>query len=240
MDKIKLFCLPYGGGSAVIFKDWKKYIHPSIELHAIELTGRGSRYGTPFYKSMDEAVSDICNMISKDVDSCRYAIFGHSMGSMLSYELAHKLKSLKHPAPLHIFFSGKRPPHIERRNKNIHLLPDEEFMAEIMELGGTPNELLTDKELWEIYIPILKADFKIIETYRHVEKDEKLDCNITILWGKQDHIGMISEVYEWRSYTDQGCKIHLFDGGHFFIKEFMCDVVSIINTQLLQSTHALP
>ncbi|WP_432401622.1 thioesterase II family protein [Wukongibacter sp. M2B1] len=231
MDRIKLFCIPYAGGSATAYREWKKHIHPSIELCPIELAGRDSRFGGSFYEDVTEAVDDIYNIISKDLDG-PYAIFGHSMGSVLAYELAHKIKSFNHTAPIHLFFSGRRPPHIERDNKDIHLLSDKEFMDEIMELGGTPKELLENKELLELFMPMLRADFKIVETYEYVEKNEVLDCNITVLWGKKEEGTTIGEIVQWRRHTDKSCKIHMFNGGHFFVAEFLQDIVHIINSNL--------
>lgn len=239
MERIKLFCLPYAGGSAAIYQAWQKYLNHVIELHPIELAGRGSRYGSPLYESIEEAVDDIYRLVRDDLDDSRYAIFGHSMGSMLAYELAYKIKNLKHQPPVQLFFSGRRPPGIERSTKNIHLLADQEFMAEVLKKGGTPAELLENRELLEIFIPILKADFKIVETYRDVKKDDKLSCNISVLWGKQEEEGTLSEIGEWRKYTDKNCTIHLFDGGHFFINQFMRDVVNIINSTILATREAV-
>ncbi len=233
MGKIKLFCLPYAGGSANIYMEWKKYLHPLIELNAIELAGRGPRSEVPFYKSVDEAVSDIYNRIKDDLNNCRYVIFGHSMGSVLAYELAYKIKSLQHLPPLHLFFSGRHAPQIKKDKKNLHVLPDNEFMREVIELGGTPKELLENRELLEIFLPILRADFQIVETYNYIEKNEKLDCDITILWGKQEEETTISDISLWRGHTNKSCRIHLLNGGHFFINEFMQDVVSIINSEIL-------
>jgi len=235
MDKIQLFCLPYAGGSAVVYREWTKYLHDSIELNAIELAGRSTRFKVPFYESFNEAISDIYNRISEKLDGRPYAILGHSMGSALAFELAHKLKNLHHAAPLHMFFSGRCPPQKPRDKNNIHLLPDKEFIKKIMEMGGTPKELLQDKELLELFTPILRADFKLIETYKYIEKNEKLDSDITILWGKQEENATVHDLYEWENHTTKKCKIKLFNGGHFFIHECISDVVNIVNSQLLHS-----
>lgn len=233
MNRIKLFCLPYAGGSAAVYQTWRRYLDPAIELDPVELSGRGARFGGPLYGSIAEAVDDIYRLIKDHVDDGWYAIFGHSMGSILTYELAYKLKNLKHQLPLHLFFSGRRPPGMAKSKQDIHLLPDQEFIAEVVKKGGTPAELLENRELLEIFIPILKADFKIVETYKDVKKDVKLECNISVLWGKHEKEGTLQEIGQWRDYTDKSCAIHLFDGDHFFINQFTRDVVNVLNRTLL-------
>ncbi len=238
MDQVKLFCLPYAGGSSVVYTNWKKYLHNSIKLCAIELAGRGRRFNIPLYNSLEEAVNDIYDMIKEDIDSGPYAIFGHSMGSILAYELAYKIKDMKHSYPLHIFFSGKCPPEIKKEVEDVHLLPDKEFMDKVFELGGTPEELLENRELIEFFTPILRADFKIIEIYKHIEKKDGLDCDITVLWGKQEKNASINDIAQWQKHTHKSCKIHLFNGGHFFINEFQKDIITIVDSTLIAANES--
>ncbi len=233
MKKIKLFCLPYAGGSAACYHPWRQYINHSIELRPLELAGRGLRLGEPFHQSITEAVIDIYKFIQKDLDDGPYAIFGHSMGCMLAYELAYMIKNSGHPSPCQLFFSGKCPPGIKNSREPLYLLRDREFIEEVFKMGGTPKELLENRELLEIFLPILRADFKIVETYRHEAKDERLDSDLTVFWGKQEKGVTLGEIGMWRDYTHKNCQIHLFNGGHFFINEYAQDVVNIINSTLL-------
>src|SRR5689334_10414639 len=109
---MKLFCLPYAGGSALVYKDWKQFFPASIELVPIEYSGHGKRSNQPLYKDVNAAIDDIYGIISKSIiDGLPYAIYGHSMGAMLAYEVAQRLRDNKMPLPVHIIFSGRGVPH---------------------------------------------------------------------------------------------------------------------------------
>lgn len=228
MKKVKLFCLPYAGGSAIIYEKWRRAIHPSIELIPIEYSGRGKRFNESLYMDLDEVVDDIYNIIKNDIDDIPYSFFGHSMGSLVSYELSHKIKKLNHRQPAHIFFSGRSAPNHKNREKELHKLNDEDFKEELFRLEGTPREILEHSELMDIYLPILRSDFKVVE--KHVYKDnlDKLDCNFTILYGKDDSM-TINEIADWQMHTNGKCNFIKFPGGHFFINDHSKEIVNIIN-----------
>jgi surfactin synthase thioesterase subunit len=228
-----LFCLPYAGGSESIYFNWKNYLDPSIRLYSIVLKGRGARYNDTFYDSLEDAVEDIFNNIKNMIVEEDYAIYGHSMGSLLAYELYYKINEMGARKPKHIFFSGNKPPNIPRDKDNIHTLPKHEFWNEIIALGGTTEEVLDSNELLEIVLPILKNDFKIIETYRYKEKATKIECNISVLNGKQDSI-ILKDLLSWNDHTNRRCRIYDFNGGHFFINDNAKKVTSIINSTLIK------
>jgi surfactin synthase thioesterase subunit len=171
----------------MVYYKWRKYLDSEIELCPIELAGRGSRLENPFYESIHDAVEDIFQIIKNDLEG-DYALFGHSMGSWLALELALKLKKMGYNDPLHVFFSGNRAPHMIRNEKVLHLLPDDEFIQEIYKIGGTSEELMNNKDLLDFFIPIVKSDYKIIETYQFVNHDTYLDCDISVLNGVEDDL----------------------------------------------------
>lgn len=228
---IKLFCVPYAGGSAAVYSTWQKYLSPSIQVYPVELSGRGRRFREKLNNNIQQVVDDIYENIKDEIESTNYALFGHSMGNLIVFELAHKLKEMKHKAPVHIFFSGRSAPDIEREYEGIYKMPDDEFAEEILSLGGTPEEVFKNKTLANIFIPILKADYETIETYEYKEKSNKLGVDITVLYGKQDALNK-SSMEEWRNHTSQNCKIYSFDSGHFFINDKKEEVLNIINDTL--------
>jgi medium-chain acyl-[acyl-carrier-protein] hydrolase len=232
MDRIKLFCLPYAGGSAMVYSKWKKYLHNMIDLHPVELAGRGNRLGDPFYNTFEEAVDDVYKLIESELDGSPYAIFGHSMGSLLVYELYCRIREYKQREPVHLFFSGWYPPHINKNRRILHLLPDIEFWNEILKYGGTSPEIMEHPELISIFIPILKADFRMLENHNNIPLGLVFNHDITAFYGREDIEVDGREIEGWRKYTGKQCNIYEFDGGHFFINNESVRITSIINNTL--------
>lgn len=235
MSKVKLFCIPYAGGSAAIYKKWEGLLENDIELIPIELAGRGKRSNDALYADVPAAVDDIFSIISRQlVDGKPYAIFGHSMGAMLTYELIQKIRLNHLPEPIHAFFSGRGAPHVlSNREKMYHEMPDEEFKQEIMDLGGTPKEFFDYPELVDYLLPILKNDFKISEIAEKRQDIIPLDCEITVMVGKEENELDAESVHGWMKHSKKMCTVHYFNGGHFFINDSADRITDIIKKQLV-------
>lgn len=240
MEKIKLFCLPYAGGSSMVFNRWERYLSNNIELVGVELAGRGKRSNESLYENVNEAINDIYGIIAKQiVDGQPYAIYGHSMGSMLAYEVAQKISINKLPEPLHVFFSGRGAPHLKSsREKEYHSMEEKEFEKAIIHLGGTPKEFFEHPELMEYLIPVLKSDFKISETAVRSQQIIPLNYDITIMVGKEEDEIEAENVHGWHLHTSQLCTVYYFNGGHFFINNDMEKVTGILSGQLAVSNKA--
>lgn len=228
MRKVKLFCIPHAGGSATSYLKLKKYINSHIEVCPIELAGRGRRFNESFYDSIEEAVYDVYKIIESNLDY-EYAILGHSMGSLIAFELAHHIIKLKKQKPIHIFFSGRKSPNIIYTSNQIHKLPEEEFKNKIFEFSGTPKEIFENEKIFRTFLPILRADFKICEQYKYKEKPSKLNFDISILNGNMDDI-KIKHIADWRKFTSKKCNIHFFQGGHFYINHNWNNLSDFINS----------
>ncbi|NJD03457.1 MAG: thioesterase [Ruminiclostridium sp.] len=225
---MKLFCFPYAGGSSISYKKWKKYLHLSIDLCPVELAGRGNRTKEPCYNNLDETLDDVFNLVKMQIRNSRYALFGHSMGSLIAYELSHKIIKSGYGKPMHLFISGRQAPQTRKESKSMCTLPDEEFKKEIIKLGGTSSNFFEHKELTDIFLPLLKADYKIVESYVYAEKNKKLDCGITVFNGEEDDMAL-EDIYGWREHTKNELNIYNFKGGHFFINDNAEQIVNIIN-----------
>lgn len=229
-----LFCLPYAGGSEGVYSKWKNYLDNSVKLYPIALKGRGRRFYDDFYEDLNEAVDDIFISIKEILNKenhSEYAIYGHSMGSLLAYELYYKLKSEGMKKPSHIFFSGYGAPNLMKKKEAIHELPDDKFIQKVIELGGTSDEILDNEELLELFIPILRSDFKIINQYKYIDREDKIESNISILNGEKDDID-IKSILEWRKLGNKEFNIYNFDGDHFFINNYFEEIIGIINRTL--------
>lgn len=228
-----LICLPYAGGSGYLFNEWRKHLGPDIEIFKLELSGRGVRFNEPFYNTLEKAVDDIYSRIEKVIDNSSYAIFGHSMGSLLAYELSHKILSNKKNLPKHLFISGFGAPHLICRETKLYKLEDKDFKQRICDLGGVPKEILSNEEVFNFFLPMLRADFKIIEEYKFEDKGIKLPIDISILNGNDDNISE-KGIYGWKDHTSKQCYIHTFEGNHFYINNNASNITGLIKSNLLE------
>lgn len=231
MKRIKLFCIPCAGGSATSYLKWERFLQYKIELCPIELKSRGVRIKEDQYNDIDEAVTDIMNVIKDDIVDEDYALFGHSMGALIVYELYYKLLENNIPLPKNIFIFGKEPPSIPYTGKIFHEMEEEKFKDSIIELGGVPSEVSDNKEVFDFFLPIIRNDFKITEEYRFKEKNELMHCNLTVINGTEDKISS-KNLDEYESYTTGEFKLYKIKGGHFQLFEKPMDTIKIINNIL--------
>jgi surfactin synthase thioesterase subunit len=227
-----LFCLPHAGGSSSTYLTWKRFMPQHIVLRPIELPGRGKRIREPLYHSIEEAIDGLYDMISQELDNTAYAFFGHSMGTILAYELIRKIKDNHHQEPVHMFFSGRFPPFIHDDREWLHTLPDDQFIDNICEIGGTTREVFKNKELREILLPVLRADYGMVERYRHQGEAVMLDCDITVFNGTHDTYVNNMDLRRWQECSRSACTFHEFDGDHFFIQPFKEEIAGIIQRTL--------
>jgi surfactin synthase thioesterase subunit len=214
--ELRLFCFPYAGGTAFIYRNWQALLPPSIEVCPVELPGRGVRIGEPAQTRLESLVAAMAPALAPYMD-CPFAFFGHSMGGLLSFELARELRRSHRSGPVHIFISACPSPHRRRSLQRItYNLPEPEFVEELRRLGGTPPEVLEHPELAQLMLPLLRADFEVCQTYKYTP-ESPLDCPLTIFGGLQDGELSRSELEEWREYTTSTCVVRMLAGEHFFI-----------------------
>lgn len=230
MKKPRLICLPHAGASSMMYSSWKKELLDVADLQLIELAGRGSRSDEPFYKNIQEAVQDIAQAMQQDLDKQPYLLFGNSMGSLLAYELCHYFESANMPLPEHLFLSAKGAPQLKDSENPIHVLPEEEFKSKVFALGGIPEDLLTNKEFGDVFWPVMRADYRLVETYRGRPK-RKLNISTSILYGAADPIPM-EQLLAWQDNFVLPCEFTQFEGGHLFIQEQKGRVIPWIRNKI--------
>jgi medium-chain acyl-[acyl-carrier-protein] hydrolase len=230
--ELRLFCFPYAGGSALVYRQWQHVLPATIEICPVQLPGRGARLHEPPFKSLGPLVESIARALFPYVDK-PFAFFGHSMGAIIIYELARLLRAEGHKGPEHLFVSGRRAPHLESREPPLFNLPDAEFFQELRRLGGTPTEVLEHPELMQIMEPLLRADFSVAENYVHSE-GEPLDCPITVFGGLQDEFTNRDDLEGWRRHTSAPCTIRMFNGGHFFLNTAQPLLLRVLGMELHQ------
>ncbi|MEC3838786.1 Gramicidin S biosynthesis protein [Bacillus amyloliquefaciens] len=229
---IKLFCIPHAGGLSSIYSEWNNSVGPEIELIPVELAGRGSRFSEKCYKTINQAVDDITEFVLKKHNNKCYAIYGHSMGAYISYEVILKLMKLTHNLPQHLFVSGKGAPHLTKESF-ISNLPDKQMIQWLNKLGGIPNDLIENYELMKLFLPMIRNDYKLIENYSNKIKKKLSNVTLTVLTGKFDDSLTIREVEGWKEYSEKRVDIYQINGGHFFINESVTEVISIVRDKLI-------
>jgi len=211
----RLFCFPYAGGGASIFRTWPQRLPPDIEVCAIQLPGRENRLKeTPFAK-LSPLIDALADVLYPYMDF-PFAFFGHSLGSLISFELTRRLRRQKAPCPLQLFVSGCRAPQIPDPDPPIHQLPDAEFTEEMRRFKGTPKAVLDNPELMEVFLPLLRSDVGLYETYIY-DHEAPLDCPISAFGGLEDEEVSREELAAWYAQTRSRFNIQMFPGDHFFL-----------------------
>jgi medium-chain acyl-[acyl-carrier-protein] hydrolase len=160
-----------------------------------------------------------------------FAFFGHSLGALVSFELARQLRRQYAVQPVRLFISADRAPQIPNRDPPIHSLPEGEFLVELRRLNGTPREVLEDEELRQIMLALLRADFAIYETYRY-STEPPLNCPISAFGGWQDHRVNRGDLEAWREQTSVSFSLRMFPGDHFFLNTTQRPLLGALSQEL--------
>jgi medium-chain acyl-[acyl-carrier-protein] hydrolase len=224
--RIRLFCLPYAGGSASLYRQWPDILPPQVEVWPIQLPGRENRLMETPIEQMPQMIEKLVPVLLPYLDK-PYAFFGHSMGAGISFELVRALRQQQAPGPVRLFVSGRRAPQFPPREKPVHALPEPEFIAELRRLNGTPEAVLENAELLQLLLPVIRADFKLSETYSFVEADP-LTCPITAFGGLQDTDVSREDLAAWGQQTRGTFTLRFFAGDHFFIHSAKFDLLQVL------------
>lgn len=209
---MKIIAFSFAGGSKYSYQQFTKNIPGFV---VIECPGRGTRINENLIDNIDLLIDDLIKKVREEIEfEDEYIIYGHSMGALLGYLICHKLKEYDLRLPLKLIVSGKKAPSI-KRDKILSHLDDDDFWKEVIKIGGIPNELQTQLELMNFYIPIIKSDFKTIEDYRYKDRG-KLEIPIDVFYGKAEEI-TLEEMREWQNESIKKVSITQLDGDHFFI-----------------------
>jgi medium-chain acyl-[acyl-carrier-protein] hydrolase len=217
----RLFCFPYAGAGPSIFRNWPHFFRSGIEIFIAQLPGRGKRVQEPPITELPILIDAIMEGILPLLDR-PFAFFGHSMGALLSFELARKLRKENAPQPFHLFVSGRRAPQLPYKGLRTFELPDPEFIESLRRLNGTPKELLENTSVIQAVIPVLRADFALCQTYTYYDENP-LEYLISAFGGLNDVHVLRAELEAWSVQTSASFVVRMLPGDHFFlhISEFM-------------------
>jgi len=179
------------------------------------LPGREHRLAEPAYSNIDALVPALLDGIRTHLDR-PFAIFGHSMGALVAFELTRTLHRLGMQQPVRLFLSAHRAPHLPDRRPPLHALPESEFWSALRALGGTPDEVLDHQELMALVEPMLRADFQLCETYRW-RSEPRLDVPFTVFGGLEDPNIALHELEAWREETNEAMRVTMLPGDHYYL-----------------------
>lgn len=224
-----LYCFSYAGGSGQNFHTWRKYIPSAIELRTVTLPGRGRRIAEMPIESISDMAEEISRHILSINDGRQILLYGHSMGAALAYECALRLEQSTEQLS-HLFIGGFRAPHLQCTAKTIHDLSNEDFIREIASYGATTREVLENKELLEVFLPMLRSDFKAAETYQNV--NDKLTSPISAFYGHKDNRVTPEQVKEWSFSTRNHCSFIELNAHHFFHESHAIEIINTISKSI--------
>jgi medium-chain acyl-[acyl-carrier-protein] hydrolase len=227
---LRLFCFAHAGGGASVYRAWPADLDPRIEVLGVETPGRGRRFIEPPFTRLGPLLDAMLPAILPFL-APPFAFFSHSLGTLVSFELCRRLRAGGHSLPVHLFVSGRRAPQLPPPERRLHTLSDAALLEELRRYNGTPAKVLAEKELMELMLPILRADFAVLETYSYVE-EPPLDLPITALGGTDDRDASAEQLDAWGDQTTQAFRRRMFPGDHFYLFAMQTAVSRAINEDL--------
>lgn len=236
---VRVYCLPHAGGSAGSFLPWARGQHlPGLQFVPVELPGRGTRLSDPLLRSMDHVVDGLLDVLAHRPAAERFVLFGHSMGAQIAYETARRLAVAELPMPVSLVVSGGRPPGAPAVVARLHDLPDELLIKGIVELGGTPAEVLEHQDLVDLLLPVIRADLTLLADYTARVRPTVLPCPVLALGGSEDKLAGPEWISNWRSTTAARFRHRVLPGDHFFLHAERAEVMAELAAEA--AAHAVP
>lgn len=227
---LRLICFPYAGGNASAYAGWQEALGPQIEVCALQLPGRASRFSEPAPASMPALVAQLCDAIAA-LPPMPCAFFGHSMGALIAFETIRHMLARAMTPPRLLFASGCAAPRHRGPAKRFDLLDDAQFIAQLKTYNGTPPAILQHAELMELVLPTIRADFALVDNYACAH-ETRFKVPVSVLAGKDDDGIEPGQYHGWQDETDGPCELHWFSGDHFFLHSATAEVQTHVSACL--------
>lgn len=226
----RLFCFPYAGGNPYLFREWAPLLDPGIELLALQAPGKGARIMEAPCARVDELVDGLLPAIRPLLDERPFSFFGHSNGALIAFELACRLQRLGLPRPRRLFLAGNPAPWTREHTRDYLSMSDAEFVQVLRDLQGTPEEVLADRDLLQVVLPGLRADFALSQSYRF-DHPEPLDVAAVLVHGEHDSFAL-ERTQAWQRHLARPAELHRLPGGHFFLHSHLRELTALVGRAL--------
>ena len=218
-----------------MYRGWQQLLPEEIQVCPIELPGRETRAAEPYIRRVSAMVEAMSAAVEPMLDELPYAIFGHSMGSLIGFEWAHSLREHGLPEPVTLYASGRCSPDTVAESTQLTGLPDAEFVAELQRIyAGIPPEIQQSPEALEYFLPILRADIELVESYRYVPRPP-LNLPLLVFGGIDDPSMSLGDLTGWRHLTRGEFAAQLFPGEHFYDHAPLCAKIGAHLRQMISS-----
>jgi medium-chain acyl-[acyl-carrier-protein] hydrolase len=236
---MRLFCFHHAGATAATFRPWRDVVPDGIEIVAVQLPGRDYRFAEPLLTDIRQIVSQLVESLPPLLDK-PFVIFGHSLGALIGFDLIRLLRTRGWRQPEMLIASGRNAPQFRWRDAGIQSLPDDEFIAAVRDYNGTPESLLAEASLRELWLPRLRADLTISGMYEYVDQ-HPLSCPILVMFGDEDSLVSGPGLHAWLGHTTASVRFLRFPGNHFFLHNDAALVLAKLNEELrAQLRHHQP
>lgn len=231
---VQMFCLPYAGAGASAFRAWPGAFGPRVEVLPVQLPGRESRLREPAELVPAQVAAAIADAASKP-----FAIFGHSMGGRLGFEVIRQLRRTGGPMPLRLYPSGINPPDLPSIGPldGLSKKDNEELVARLADSGGIPAVVLDEPELLELFLPVVRSDLTWVDDYVYAD-EPPLPVPVVAFAGEADTVATPAAMAGWQRHSTVSAVVHPLPGGHFFLHEQLPKLAGIIEPDLLSAVPA--
>ncbi|GGZ16199.1 pyochelin biosynthetic protein PchC [Streptomyces inusitatus] len=225
--EILLYCFPYAGGNATFYHPWTALLPRHVGLHAIQLPARQDLLDVPPFRRMDDLASAAARLVAEHARGRRHLFLGHSMGAVLAFETARRLRRDGRELPELIALSGARAAHRERRLPLFEGLDDDELLTAVEQLGGIPPQIAASAELRPLIVPAIRADFALLADHRH-RAEPPLECAAAVFGGTADDLVPAEDLHAWGEHFTGPVTVEQFPGGHFYLSKWASRVLSSV------------
>lgn len=238
--EVRLFCFAHAGAGASVYREWDELLGDEIEVCPVQLPGHETRMREKPVTNMRTLTRRLVEALGELCLETPFALFGHSLGGYVAYELARELESELGVTPRRLFISGAPVPGTPSRRKPAAEMSDDDLIAYLRDMKGTDDRVLENAWLRHMYLPVLRADLQLLDSYEHPKGRGPMSCPITVLGGERDPLVEPAELAAWAHRAARDFRMKLVPGGHFFIRDAQSRVLRTVSEHLASPPAAAP